>query len=186
MPDYPLDDFLVVTDPGQVRAIFDPLRETLLEMLLERAASVQEMAVAVGRPKSSVAYHVKLLADAGLLKVVRTRLVRGKQESFYGRTARLFSVGNVRVERSPGSEGFFETVARDAAAAIRDDDLRGTTRYAWIDAAQAAEFWERVLALLNEYGQLPRSVDGTAAYALSMAMFPTRHPRLPPDATQGS
>jgi DNA-binding transcriptional ArsR family regulator len=177
-PDYPLDDFLVVTEPRQVRAIFDPLRETLLELLLERAASVQELAAAVVRPKSSVAYHVKLLADAGLLKVVRTRMVRGKKESFYGRKARLFKVGDVRVEPPAGSIGFFESAARDAEAAVREDDLRGTTRYAWIDPADAAEFWNRVLQLVNEYGQLPRTSNGTAAYALLTAMYPTQHARL--------
>lgn len=189
-PDYPLDDFLVVIEPRQVRAIFDPLRETLLELLLERAASVQELAAAVGRPKSSVAYHVKILADAGLLKVVRTRMVRGKQESFYGRTARLFRVGDVRVEPPAGSIGFFESAARDAEAAVREDDLRGTTRYAWIDPAAAAEFWNRILELVNEYGQLPRTSGGTAAYALLTAMYPTHHARLAPgpvpSATTGS
>jgi len=188
-PDYSLDDFVVVTEPRQVRAIFDPLRETLLELLLERAASVQELAAAVGRPKSSVAYHVKLLTDAGLLKVVRTRMVRGKEESFYGRTARLFKVGDVRVEPPAGSLGFFESAGRDAEAAVREDDLRGTTRYALIDPTDAAEFWNRVLRLVNEYGQLPRTSSGTAAYALLTAMYPTQHARLapgpPPSATTG-
>jgi len=182
LPDYPLDDFRIVTEPRQVRAIFDPLRETLLELLLERAASVQELAAAVGRPKSSVAYHVKVLGEADLLKVVRTRIVRGKEERFYGRTARLFGVGDVRVEPSAGSPGFFEAAARDAEAAVQDDDLRGTTRYAWIEPADAAEFWSRVLELVNEYGQLPRTSSETAAYALLTAMYPTQHPRLAPSS----
>jgi DNA-binding transcriptional ArsR family regulator len=185
LPDYELDDFWVVNESQQVRAIFDPLRETLLELLLERAASVQELAAAVGRPKSSVAYHVKVLADAGLLKVVRTRIVRGREESFYGRTARLFSVGDVRVP--PRSDpSFFEAAALDAEAAIADDDFRGITRYAWIDAARAAAFWGRVLDLVNEYGQLPRTSDGSSAYALLTAIYPAKHPRLAPDTASSS
>ncbi len=179
-PDYPLDEVKVVNDPRQVRAIFDPLRETLLELLLERAASVQELAAAVGRPKSSIAYHVNLLAGAGLLKVVRTRTVRGREESFYGRTARLFSVGAVRVPPPSGSPSFFDNAAREAEPAVADDDFRGITRYAWIDAAQAAQFWSRVLDLVGEYGQLPRTSSGESAYALVTAIYPARHPRLPP------
>lgn len=97
-----------------------------------------------------MAYHVKVPNDANLLKVVRTRIVRGEEERFYGRTARLFGVGDVRVEPLAGTFGFFEAAARDTEAAIQDDDLRGTTRYAWIEPADAAEFWSRVLELVNE------------------------------------
>jgi DNA-binding transcriptional ArsR family regulator len=182
-PDYPIENVQTVTDPRQVKAIFDPLRETLLELLLERAASVQELAAAVGRPKSSVAYHVKVLVDARLLKVVRTRMVRGREECFYGRAARLFAVGDVRMPPPSGSPTFFEAAARDAETAISDDDFRGITRYAWISPADAAAFWSRVLELVNEYGQLPRTASGSNAYALLTAIYPTQHPRLPPDGT---
>ena len=63
IPDYDLDEMIVVTAPVQLRALADGLRGTLLELVLERAATVSEMASAVGRPKSTVAYHVNLLVD---------------------------------------------------------------------------------------------------------------------------
>lgn len=176
-PDYALEDVQVVTDPHVVKAIFDPLRGLLLELLLERAASVQELAAAVERPKSSIAYHVKVLHEAGVLQVVRTRRVRGREEAFYGRTARLFSVGDVRLSPDPDAPGFFETASREASDAIRDD-LRGLTRYAWIDEGRAAEFWDRVMELVAEYSRLPRTTEGNRAYALLTAMYPTEHPRL--------
>lgn len=181
LPDYPLEEHQVVVDPTQVKAIFHPLRGVLLELLLERAASVQELAAAVDRPKSSVAYHVKILADAGLLKVIRTRIVRGREESFYGRTARLFSVGEIHVEHPGEPRSLLETAAREAEPALRDDDFRGLIRYAWIDPSQAAEFWSRVMELVSEYSQLPRTSEGSTAYALLTAMYPTQHPRLPPE-----
>jgi hypothetical protein len=40
--------------------------------MLERAASVPEMATAVQRPRSTVAHHVNVLVDAGLVRVIRT------------------------------------------------------------------------------------------------------------------
>src|SRR5215208_2082825 len=95
IPDYELAERLVVTAPAQLRAMADPLRATILDLLLERAATVAELAAAVGRPKSTVAHHVNVLVDAGLLHVVRTRRVRAIDERFYGRTARLFAVGDV-------------------------------------------------------------------------------------------
>src|SRR5215213_11981954 len=93
IPDYDLDEMVVVTAPEQLRALADPLRGTVLELLLERAATVTELAKALDRPKSTVAYHVNLLVDAGLLRVVRTRRVRAIEERYYGRAARTLYLG---------------------------------------------------------------------------------------------
>src|SRR3954451_4821292 len=94
-PDYELADEVVGPRPEPLRAMADPLRSTILDLLLERAATVSELASAVGRPKSTVAHHVNVLVDAGMLRVVRTRRVRAIDERYYGRTARLFRVGAV-------------------------------------------------------------------------------------------
>src|SRR5215468_8874414 len=96
-PDYDLAERIALTEPSQVKAISHPLRTTLLGLLHERAATVSELAVAVERPKSTVAHHVKVLAEAGLVQVVRTRRVRAIEERFYGQAARMFYVS---VERS--------------------------------------------------------------------------------------
>src|SRR3954452_24416981 len=100
-PDYELADRIALTEPGQVKALSHPLRTTILGLLHERAATVNELAIALGRPKSTVAHHVKVLTEAGLLQIVRTRRVRAIEERFYGRTARIFYVG---VERSPEAD----------------------------------------------------------------------------------
>ena len=92
VPDYDLDDTIELTTAEQVRAISAPLRTTILGLLHERAATVTELASAVKRPKSTVAHHVRVLAGAGLLRVVRTRRVRAIDERYYGRTARMFYV----------------------------------------------------------------------------------------------
>src|SRR5947199_2492774 len=92
-PDYNLADRIALTMPSQVKAIGHPLRTTILGLLHERAATVTELASAVGRPKSTVAHHVNVLAEAGLVRVVRTRRVRAIEERFYGRTARMFYLG---------------------------------------------------------------------------------------------
>jgi DNA-binding transcriptional ArsR family regulator len=125
-PDYDLADRLALTDTSQVRAISHPLRNTILGLLHERAATVSELAVALERPKSTVAHHVKVLNEAGLVQVVRTRRVRAIEERFYGRTARMFYVG---VERSadggelPREFNDFEVAAGESAAAYRDGKL---------------------------------------------------------------
>src|SRR5690349_6900844 len=97
-PDYDLADRIALTRPSQVKAIGNPLRSTIVGLLHKRAATVSELAAARERPKSTVAHHVKVLADAGLVRVVRTRRVRAIEERFYGRTARMFYV---EAERGP-------------------------------------------------------------------------------------
>src|SRR5215813_1458616 len=92
-PDYDLADRIALTEPAQVKALSHSLRTAILGLLHERAATVTELAAALERPKSTIAHHVKVLTEARLLQVVRTRRVRGIDERFYGRTARMFYVG---------------------------------------------------------------------------------------------
>ena len=85
--DYELAAELTVDTPAQLKALGDPLRNTIVDLVLERAMSVTELADLLDRPRGSVAYHVDVLVDAGLLQVVRTRKVRAIEERFYGRPA---------------------------------------------------------------------------------------------------
>jgi DNA-binding transcriptional ArsR family regulator len=179
-PDYDLADRIALTTPSQVKAISHPLRTTILHLLHERAATVTELAVAHERPKSTVAHHVRVLAEAGLLQVVRTRRVRAIEERFYGRTARLFYVG---VQRGPEGEELprdfndFEVAAGESVGAFRDGKLWGFLRHARITEAQASEFWERMAELATEFDALPRS--GETVYGFAVGVYPTEHPTLP-------
>lgn len=180
IPDYELADQLVVNEPAQLRALADPLRATILELLLERAATVAELAAAVGRPKSTVAHHVNVLLSAGMLRVVGTRRVRAIDERYYGRTARTFYVG---VVDRPGEDpttvhaNALSVAAAESLPAHEVDDLRTVANHARIPKAQAAEFWERVLALAREFAQLPR--HGDTMYGFVAGLYPTEFPTLP-------
>ncbi|MET0422580.1 MAG: helix-turn-helix domain-containing protein [Actinoplanes sp.] len=180
IPDYALDDLLVVTAPEQLRAIADPLRGTLLELLLERAATVTEMARAVDRPKSSVAYHVNLLAEAGLLRVVRTRRVRAIEERFYGRVARTYYVGalNRPEDKQVVSvmNGLAEAVA-ESSAAHAADNLRCTLVHARIPIEDVRTFWAEVQELARKFAQIPR--EGDQVYGFVAGLYPTDAPTLP-------
>jgi DNA-binding transcriptional ArsR family regulator len=179
-PGYEVADRLALTTAAQVRAISNPLRTTILGMLHERAATVTELAAAVARPKSTVAHHVKVLAETGLVRVVRTRRVRAIDERFYGRTARMFYIA---VEPGAGGEALpvdfndFEVAARESAAAFQDRRLWAFIRHARLTEERAAEFWERIAALVREFDELPRS--GDTVYGLAIGIYPTDHPQLP-------
>jgi DNA-binding transcriptional ArsR family regulator len=179
-PDYDLADRIALTEPAQVKALSHPLRTTILGLLHERAATVNELAVALGRPKSTVAHHVKVLTDAGLLQIVRTRRVRAIEERFYGRTARMFYVAlerNAEGDDSPRDFNDFEVAASESTTAFRDGKLWGFIRHARITEAEASEFWERMAELVAEFDRLPRS--GDTMYGFAVGVYPTDHPTLP-------
>jgi DNA-binding transcriptional ArsR family regulator len=177
VPDYDLEDLRVISSPQELRAVAEPLRNTVLELVLERAATVAELAQAVGRPKSTVAYHVDLLVAAGLLKVVRTRKVRAIDERYYGRTARIFYVGAIQPEQASGLTNLLSRAAAESTAAHEADDLRAVVRHARIPRERAAEFWDRVFEVTREFSELPRS--GDTVYGFVAGLYPTDYPALP-------
>jgi DNA-binding transcriptional ArsR family regulator len=179
-PDYDLPDTVDVSTPTQLRAIADPLRTTILDLVLERAATVAELAAAVDRPKSTVAHHVNVLVEAGMLRVVRTRRVRAIDERYYGRTGRTLYVS---VVRRPGDTTTpvcitgLSVAAAESVPAHEADQLYSTIRHARIPPERAAQFWRRVEALIREFTALPRS--GDTVFGFVAGLYPIDHPTLP-------
>jgi DNA-binding transcriptional ArsR family regulator len=180
-PDYDfLAERMVVTARHELRAMADPLRGMILDLVLERAATVSELAAAVDRPKSTIAHHVKVLVDAGMLRVVRTRQVRAIEERFYGRTARNYLVGRVRPEdvTPPPWPNELADAAEESMPSYLADTMRAMRRHVPISNERAAEFWDRVIALMNDFSQLPR--DGDTPHVFVVSLYPANRPLLPP------
>jgi DNA-binding transcriptional ArsR family regulator len=180
IPDYDLDEMAVITAPGQLRALADPLRRALLDLLLERAATVTEMAQAAGRPKSTIAYHVNLLVDTGLLRVVRTRRVRAIEERYYGRVARTLYIGALsrpEDKQAVAAINGLAEAAAEAAPAHAADQLRCTLVHARIPVEEVRNFWAQVQELARRFAQIPRA--GEQVYGFAAGLYPTDAPTLP-------
>lgn len=180
VPDYDLDEMLVVSSSTQLRALAHELRGTLLELVLERAATVSEMALAVGRPKSTVAYHVHQLLDAGLLKVVRTQRVRAIEERYYGRVARTIYVGALSAEEDVAVAASLDSVATAYAESRRakeEDVLRCTLVHARVPLEDVRAFWAEVQEVARRFTQIPRA--GDQVYGFVAGLYPTDAPTLP-------
>lgn len=196
--DYELDDVFDIDTADRMKALGDPLRIRICDLVLERAYSVTELAELLDRPKGTVAYHVDLLVDAGLLKVVRTRKVRAVDERFYGRVARTYVLHDTIGTDEP--LGFLGDVLREV-----DRELMGerhdpgdesapawtratltTYRRARIPADRAAEYARRLSELTVEFVDEPR--DGDIEFGLYIALFPTNRvrPAAPPDASSST
>lgn len=164
--DYELDDTIDADSPERLKALGDPLRSHVLDLVLERAMSVSELAQRVGRPKGTVAYHVDVLVTAGLLKVVRTQRVRAIDERYYGRVARTIMI--------PGTPGQLPFLAEVLAEADLDGDSPHgyvTYRRARIPPERLAEFVRRLDELATEFVDEPRR--GDIEFGIYLAAFPT-------------
>ena len=140
---------------------------------------MSELATAVGRPKSTVAYHVQRLVDAGLLRVVRTRRVRAIEERFYGRTARVFLMGQLPVEQftPPPWTNPLADAAVESVPSYNADTMFANLRHARVSRPRAVEFWSRVEELMREFSALPR--EGETVFGFAAGLYPTEHPALP-------
>ncbi|MFM2077863.1 MAG: hypothetical protein RJA49_1753 [Actinomycetota bacterium] len=179
--DYALAETIEADSAGRLKALGDPLRMLILDLVLEKAMTVTELAERVGRPRGTVAHHVDLLVDVGLLRVVRTRKVRAVEERFYGRAARTIVFPD---HPHDGDLPFFA----DARAVADTDPPDGTPggfsmRSVRIPDELAAAFVDRMQALAVEFSALPRG--GTREYAFLFGVFPTTRPVAPKGGSDG-
>jgi DNA-binding transcriptional ArsR family regulator len=76
-----------MSDPRIVRALAHPMRLEILSIVEKRTASPKEIAQEIGAPLTHVSYHVRQLAQLGLIKLERTTPRRGAVEHHYSMEA---------------------------------------------------------------------------------------------------
>jgi DNA-binding transcriptional ArsR family regulator len=178
VPDYELPETLHLSERAQYRALFEETRQEIVSILLERAATTSELAEVLGKPKGTVGHHLKVLEDAGLVHVVRTRRIRALEAKYYGRTARAFLFHKIG-EAAGVPQRVLSAAAAEVAAVPPDSELPviGNIRYARIPAERADEWGKRLENLLVEFTREPRAGDVT--YAMVIGIYPTGRPALP-------
>ena len=87
VPDYDLDEMVVVTRPGSCARW--PTRCAVPSWTCSSSAPPRspKWRTRSAAPRATIACHVNLLVDTGLIRVVRTRRVRAIEERYYGRIA---------------------------------------------------------------------------------------------------
>lgn len=175
-PDYELADTVVADTPEQLKALAEPVRSQILDLVLERAATVTELAASLGRPKSSVAYHVDVLNEAGLLTVVRTRRVRAIDERFYGRTGRTIIFGDSPMPDGVVRQNFLSEALAESQSYPGEQRMQATMRHARLPAERIEEFFDRIVDLAEEFSAMPR--DGDVVWGFVAAVWKTDLPTL--------
>jgi len=180
----------VIQDIETLRAISDPLRIRLLE-LMAQPQTVKEIASQLGVGKTKLYYHLNLMEKHGIIRVVRTRIVSGILEKSYQVTA--FSYRPAKELLLHGDEGKAQGIAivesildatrTDLAHGLKTGQLapgkEGQEKQLLMGRVimsltpeQAASFYERFTALLTEVSQYEKPTTEGQTYSLTIAFFP--------------
>jgi DNA-binding transcriptional ArsR family regulator len=98
-----------------------PLRAQILERLEDHTASPTELADELAAPLGNVSYHVRILADAGLIELARTTRRRGATEHHYRTAAQATTAQRPAPQPEPAEPGPTGEAADDLGEAEVDD-----------------------------------------------------------------
>ena len=175
--DYDIEPFAYIETNEHMKAVADDTRMDILNLLMERAATVTHLAEALDKPKGTVGYHVKVLEDAGLVRVVRTGKVRAITEKYYGRVGRVIQFASQPETDDPA--WFVHDALRGIRKVEGEPFPMFSSRVARIPVEKVDEFAQRLLALTDEFMATPRG--GDTVYGILVGVYPTDHPVLKND-----
>jgi DNA-binding transcriptional ArsR family regulator len=78
-----IPDALQVRTPAHFKALAHPFRHRLLFALGAGPATISQLAAGLGAAKGTVAHHLKVLTEAGMVRAAHTRQVRGGTERYH-------------------------------------------------------------------------------------------------------
>jgi DNA-binding transcriptional ArsR family regulator len=166
-------DKLEISTAEQFKALGHPLRHRLLFALGQEAATISQLATSLGSAKGNIAHHLGVLRDAGMVRVVETRQVRGGTEQYYRRTAKMFDF-------TGEGERANTVVALQAAAA----ELQSATgrpmlnlRNIRLTESQATELQNRLDELVHS---LQDAGPGEARYGVVVSVYRPQQPEPTP------
>ncbi len=187
---------LTVTRLETLKVISDALRSRILDLLRAEAQTVKQLSATLNMSPKKLYYHVNLMEQHGLIRVVSTRIVSGIIEKQYRATAYLFwfdqevfaSSATGESGLPPGTALLFDVTKTQLEQSIEDklvdlaDDapnqrrLLSTWTMTRMAPAQIEAFYTRLDALLAEFcatEQDPANANAQA-YRLFLTLFPVR------------
>jgi DNA-binding transcriptional ArsR family regulator len=163
----------VLRSPEHFKALGHPVRHRIVNLLRQRPATLRQLTSALAIPKGTVAYHVSVLQDAGMVQVAQTRQVRGGTEQYLGLVS-----GGFTFEKGQNAEFLYQAALAEMLPPQQGIE-ETTLRHLWLTQDEAR-------ALI---GDLRQAVPGKGlsppaegdAYGLLISLFRADIPALPPD-----
>lgn len=186
-----------ITDLDALRTIADPLRLQIYEELIAEPSTVKATAAKLGLAPSRLYYHVNLLEEQGLIRVVQERLVGNLVEKLYQSVARQLDIAPdlLSFRERKGRENL-ASLAVSTLDATREDLVRSldarrdalargavehprsimvTRHTARIAELMVEDFKVRLVQLLEDFDAAtvnPDEAEASHMYALAVAFYP--------------
>lgn len=126
---------LVLRSPEQFKALGHPVRHRLVNLLRQRSATLRQLGDALGLAKGTVAHHMGVLQDAGMVHLVETRRVRGGTEQYLGLVHESFTFEDGAL----GADFLYRSALAEALPERPEGPETTTLRHLWLTAEQARE-----------------------------------------------
>jgi DNA-binding transcriptional ArsR family regulator len=178
MPDLPPS--LSIRSAKQYKALGDPIRVRILELIQHQPRTAKQLADLLGKPPGTIGHQLHVLEAAGLAQVVARRLVKGIVAKYYARTAHIFLVETPQeldAERSSGRKRLqraHDELAESLAALGGEAyfGYKGNPEFFHVRLSpeRASVYRDRLSALTDELLHEPPDPSGTV-FAVSVAFF---------------
>jgi predicted ArsR family transcriptional regulator len=191
MPDLPTR--LIVNTLDQYRAISDPMRTRILNIVQLTPATAKQISDRLCASPGAIGHHLHVLEEVGLVQVSARRLVRGIVANYYTRTARLFEF---QLPSELADEGIVQVdivaKAQMEMGEARQEHSKETSMEAFPHARlspERAEYYlQRIQALLDDLLNEPADGPGEV-FGVLLAMFKSpaylqNHPAANPTGSQ--
>lgn len=146
-----------VIDPAVAKALSHPLRSHILVTLGDRVASPNEIAKELGLAARDLDYHVKVLVEVGMIRLVGAEKRRGVKEHFYELSPKLVYIDDREWKHVPEPvRASFSATLLQALMDEAGEALRAGTFHARRDSHES-----RMKMLLDEQGwqEMTRAMD---------------------------
>jgi DNA-binding transcriptional ArsR family regulator len=171
-----MPDAIKPHDLAGLRVVAHPLRLRLLSLLTAEALSATEAARVLGESQANVSYHLRRLAQAGLVQLVEETSIRGGNAKRYRHDPAsgeaLGSAGGLDEHQALMGSLAAELIARSARY-IAGAELVFTEA----EVTVSREAWERIRELSREVGKVvhdeavPATTPGGIRISATLALF---------------
>ena len=187
-----------IKDLETLRAVSDPMRIQIIELLTAQNLTVKQVAEKLGLAPSKLYYHFGALEKLGMIEVAETRMVSNMVEKVYQSNADQLDVDPSLLKFSKeGDNESFNILISSTIDATREDIIRslqarqfqldqGATEQSrrfiinrvvsQIPEERVAEFQERLVQLIQEFEGEDERASRKAnlhPYALTVALYPS-------------
>ena len=170
-----------------LKAIASPLRMELIQAFVHGdRLTVQDIARHVGKPHSSLYYHIRKLVDVGVLVEVEKRLKGRRYESVYSVVAERLEFAaseSASAQRDAMSRlvtSMLRQASREFETALESDTLAGHEVFqagrrqrAWLTAKDLAQI-ETLLDRIEKICTKRTREEGTKLYSMLSLMVPLK------------